>query len=91
MAQIKIVSVTKRQVKVDVTWESGLSKAGLLVDGVPVESFSAARQFLTDYISGIYEQVKKEKAATDYANPTPDPQVLAAVGHTFDDLGNLVS
>ena len=91
MAKIKVVSVVKRTVTIDVVWDDGLSKKGLIVDDVPVEDFQLSRQKLFDYVTWIYGQVKAEADALAYNNPTIAPEVLAAVGHTFDDQGNVVS
>jgi hypothetical protein len=91
MAQIQIVAVNKRQVTVDVTWDDGLSKAGVVINNVPVEDMAAAQDYLFAHITGIYQQERAAADAILYANPTPDPMVLAAVGHTFDDAGNILS
>ena len=91
MAQIKIVAISKRLVTVDVLWDDGLTKTGIQVPDVPVESFPEAQAYLFNYITGIYAQVKAEVDAAAYANPTPDPMALAAVGHTFDNEGNILS
>ena len=91
MAQIKITGVNKRVVTVDVTWEDGLAKMGLIIPDVPVEDFAAAQTYLFSYVSGIYHQERAAADAIIYANPTPDPMVVAAIGHTFDDAGNILS
>ena len=91
MAQIKIVAVNKRQVTVDVTWDDGLSKAGVVINNVPVDDFAAAQAYLFAHVSGIYHQERAAADAILHANPTPDPMVLAAVGHVFDDAGNILS
>ena len=91
MAQIKIVSINKRAVTINVTWEDGLAKAGLVVPDVPVEDFAASQAYLFSFVTGIYQQERATASAIAYANPTPDPTVLAAIGHTFDDAGNILS
>jgi hypothetical protein len=91
MAQIKIIAVNKRAVTVNASWDDGLVKNGLVINDVPVESMADAQAFLFAYITGIYQQERAVADAILYANPTPDPMVLAAVGHTFDDAGNILS
>jgi hypothetical protein len=88
---MKVVSVTGRTIVVDMTWDDGLVKNGIPVHNAPVESFDQCYQFLTSYLSGIYEQVRAAADAYALANPTPDPRVLSAVGHTFDNTGAVVS
>ena len=90
MAQVTIKSVVKRVVTLDVTWSDGLSATDVEVTDVPVEDFAAAQAYLFAAVSGIYNTKVAEKAAADYANPTPAPEVLAAVGQTFNDDGSLV-
>lgn len=91
MAQVKIVAVDKRIVTLDVAWEDGLSMAGVVVPDVPVEDFATAQAYLLNYVSGLYTQARAEADRMAYENPTPDPRVLAAVGHTFDEQGNVLS
>jgi len=91
MAEMKVIRVDKRTVTVDVLWDDGLQKKGIVVSDVPVESFEEARSMLNNYISGVYQTVKAEAEREAYNNPQIDPRVLAAVGHTFDNDGNLVS
>lgn len=89
--KIKIVSVIKRKVVVDMEWDDGLTKNGIEINDVPVESFEAARIYLTEYVKGLYKQARDEADAVLRANPVPDPLVMAAVGHVFDDAGQMVS
>jgi hypothetical protein len=91
MAQIKITAVDKRTVTLDIAWDDGLTKTGAVANDVPVESFEAAQAYLFNYVTGLYNEVKAEADALAYANPTIAPEVLAAVGHTFDDQGNVIS
>lgn len=91
MAQMKVVSVNKRTVVVDVKWADGLEKKGIVVPDVPVESFDAARAMLSVYIGGVYSTMKADAEREAYNNPQIDARVLQAVGHTFDNDGNLVS
>jgi hypothetical protein len=91
MATVKILSVVKRVVTVDATWEDGLVKSGLVIPGVPVEDFAQAQAYLFQAVSNAYVGERAAADAILYANPTPDPMVLAAVGHTFDDAGNILS
>lgn len=88
MATLKINSVSKRVINIDVTWDDGLAKAGLEVPDCPVEDFTQTYGYLHAYITGIYQQVKAEADAAK--GPTIDPQILAAVGHTFDDTGAVI-
>lgn len=89
MATIKINSVNKRLVNVNVTWSDGLTKSGLNIPDCPVESFADTYAYLYAYISGIYQSERAAADALIYNNPTIDPQVLAAVGKTFNDDGSI--
>lgn len=88
---VKINAINARVVNLNVAWEDGLIKNGLLVPDVPVEDFAKAQEYLFSYVSGIYQQERATADALAKANPTPDPMVTAAIGHTFDDQGNILS
>lgn len=88
---MKVVSINGRTIVVDVEWDDGLSKKGLAVPESPVESFNACYTHLTNYVSGVYAQLRAEADAIAHANPTPDPLCLAAIGKTFDNDGNVVA
>lgn len=91
MAKMTVIRVEKRTVTVDVLWDDGLQKKGIIVSDVPVESFEDARAMLNNYISGVYQTLKAEAEREAYNNPQIDPRVMSAVGHTFDNDGNVVS
>jgi hypothetical protein len=91
MATIKINSRNKRVLNVDVTWSDGLVKSGLIIPDCPVEDFASTQSYMFSYITGIYQQERALADAAIKANPTPDPMVTAAIGHTFDDLGNIIA
>jgi len=91
MAKLKILAVEGRAVTVDVTWDDDLFAHGVIVNDVPVESFEEARQYLTAYISGLYASARAEEDAAIRARLTPDPMIIAAIGHTFDNEGNILS
>lgn len=90
MAKIKIVSIAKRVVTVNVVWDDGLTRT-LDIPNVPVEDFDQSHAMMTEYIASQYEAALKEKQQQAYNNPTPDPRVTAAIGHTFDNDGNVVA
>lgn len=89
MAIIKIVSVKKREVAVDVTWDNGINRF-FTVPNVPVEEMAQAQAMMRDYISSMYSGVMAEEARKAYENPVIDPAILAAVGKSFNDDGTLV-
>lgn len=91
MAKITILSVDKRLVTVNVLWDNGLKKDDLKIPDVPVEDFSAAKDYLFQYITLVYDEVVKAEEEIKRLNPVIDPMVIAAVGHTFDNDGNLIS
>lgn len=91
MAKITILSVDKRLVTVNVLWDNGLKKDDLKIPDVPVEDFSAAQAYLFNYITLVYDEVVKADEEAKRLNPVIDPAILAAVGHTFDNDGNLIS
>lgn len=85
MATITIKNVDKRNVTIDVTWNDGLKKLDEVVSNCPVEDFTRTAEHLYAHVTGIYQMVRAEADRLAYENPTPDPQVLAAVGKTFGD------
>lgn len=91
MAQITVVSINKRRFVVNVTWSDGLARSGIEINDVPVEDFEQAHAYLTNHIIGIYAQVRAEADAEARANPVAHPAVLATIGKTFNELGQLVS
>lgn len=91
--ELTIRNITGRNVDVSVTWdnEGDPILANFTVPNVRVESFAEAVEDMTKYVTAMYEGERNKRLAYLAANPTPDPQVLAAVGHTFDDQGNVLS
>lgn len=91
MARTTIKSITRREVTVDVEWDDGLVATDMVVPDVPVEDFAAAQAYLLTYVTGKYTEYRAAADRAAYENPTPDPMVLAAIGHTFDNDGNVVA
>lgn len=91
MAYTKIKSIVRREVTVDVLWDDGLTATDMVVPDVPVENFDSAKGYLLAYVSGKYAEYRAAADRVAYENPTPDPMVLAAIGHTFDNDGNVVA
>ena len=90
MALIKITGINKRDVSVTVTWDD-VGTRNYTIPGVPVEDFPQAHAMMSAWISSQYDAVVQELARQAYNNPTPDPRCVQAIGHTFDNNGNLVS
>lgn len=90
MATIKVISVVKRTVTVEVTWANGWKRT-ISLNNLPVESMADTMIALNEQITNWYNETDQEKKRLEYENPVIDPQILAAVSHTFDDLGNILS
>lgn len=90
MANIKIIAIDKRDITIEVTWANGWERT-FVAHNCPVESLDACKEYLNTYISSLYAGVEREEAEKAYANPVIPADVLAAIGHTFDDTGAIIS
>lgn len=91
MAQTKILAISGRNVKVEVTWENGWKRTFDIPNCPTPDGFAACLPVVTAYIEGMYAGVAAEELAKEEAARQPAADCLAAVGHTFAEDGSLIS
>jgi len=90
MLTVKVLAVTGRKVKVEVTWANGWCRVFDIPDCPTPDGFAACLPVVTEYIKNMYAGVALEEKAKEEAAKPPAADCLAAVGRTFSETGSLI-
>ena len=91
MAQTKVLGINGRTVKVEITWANGWKRTFDVPNCPTPDGVEACLPVITAYAEAMYSGVAAEEAIKEEAARQPRADVLASVGHTFDEFGNVLS